>query len=62
MGEQDGSQAPALQRPPTIDPDGWPAYWNTQGQPWRTEPEIDTKRQKELAQRRTIQLEKGIVQ
>jgi Pentapeptide repeats (8 copies) len=32
----------------------WHAHWKTQGQPWRTEPEIDVQRQKELAQRRTI--------
>jgi hypothetical protein len=29
-------------------PDGWQAYWQPQDQPWRTEPEVDEKRQREL--------------
>lgn len=42
-------------KPPAINnKDAWPAYWQAQGQTWRTEPEIDTKRQKYLAQRRAI--------
>src|SRR5579884_3419400 len=32
----------------------WPAFWAKQGQPWRTEPEIDVQRQAELAARRDI--------
>jgi uncharacterized protein YjbI with pentapeptide repeats len=43
-------------------PEEWYAYWQAQDQPWRTEPEIDTKRQKELAQCRATMpdIEKGI--
>lgn len=41
--------------PPTIgNRDAWSAYWRAQNQPWRTEPEIDTKRQEELTQHRAI--------
>ncbi len=54
MSEQDGTQATALQRPPTDDPVAWETYWIAQGQPWRTEPEIDAERQKYLAERRNI--------
>jgi uncharacterized protein YjbI with pentapeptide repeats len=32
----------------------WTAYWKTQGQPWRTEPEIELGRQRFLAKRRKI--------
>ena len=62
MVKQDSTQAPALQRPTTNDRDEWKAYWRAQGQSWRTEPEIDAKRQEELAQCRTIipDIEKGI--
>jgi uncharacterized protein YjbI with pentapeptide repeats len=35
-------------------PEEWSTYWQSQGQPWRTEPEIDEKRQKELNQRRAV--------
>lgn len=42
-------------RPPTTrDPDLWRTHWELLGQPWRTEPEIDTQQQEYLAQRRTI--------
>ncbi len=34
--------------PKTEDRIEWRAYWDAQGQPWRTEPEIDKKRQKVL--------------
>jgi len=49
-------------RPPTRDPDQWRAYWASQGQKWRTEPEIDKERQAYLAQRRLIppDIEHGI--
>lgn len=49
-------------RPAADDRNGWHVYWAAQGQPWRTEPEIDPKRQTELAQRRTTipDIEKGI--
>jgi uncharacterized protein YjbI with pentapeptide repeats len=52
--------APAvpLQAPmtlPTVDDQaGWRAYWQAQGQPWRTEPEIDEHRQQELEVRRAL--------
>src|SRR5450755_706093 len=40
--------------PAPDDRDGWRAYWTTQGQPWRTEPEIDATRQKALTAWRAI--------
>lgn len=30
------------------DQETWRAYWREHGQPWRTEPEIDTGRQDQL--------------
>ena len=62
MSEQDGKQIATLQRPITGDPQAWKTYWITQGQLWRTEPEIDTERQKYLAERRAIvpDIEQGI--
>src|SRR2546423_1145876 len=44
------------------DKEAWKTYWNKQGQPWRTEPEINAERQKYLAERRDIKpdIEKGI--
>lgn len=62
MSEQDGGQATALQRPTNDDTKAWKAYWEKQGQPWRTEPEIDEERQKYLAERRSItpDIEQGI--
>jgi uncharacterized protein YjbI with pentapeptide repeats len=53
MNEQDGRQA-VVHRPNTNDQDEWKAYWEEQGQPWRTEPEIDAERQKYLAEQRSI--------
>jgi uncharacterized protein YjbI with pentapeptide repeats len=49
-------------RPALDDRDAWHVYWKEQGQPWRAEPEIDTKRQKYLAERRVIppDIERGI--
>jgi hypothetical protein len=43
-------------------PEEWRQHWQQQDQPWRTEPEIDAKRQEELSKRRTIipDIEKGI--
>lgn len=35
-------------------PGEWRLYWQAKGFPWRTEPEIDEKRQRELIQRRAI--------
>jgi uncharacterized protein YjbI with pentapeptide repeats len=62
MSEQDATQASPLQRPPNDDTEAWKAYWKTQGQPWRTKPEIDAERQKHLAERRAItpDIDKGI--
>jgi uncharacterized protein YjbI with pentapeptide repeats len=50
------------QRPAPDDYDAWHAYWEAQDQSWRTEPEIDTKRQKELERCRAIKpdIERGI--
>ncbi len=54
MSEQDSTQIKVLLRPTTNDQEVWRAYWNAQGQSWRTEPEIDMERQKYLAERRSI--------
>jgi uncharacterized protein YjbI with pentapeptide repeats len=54
MSEQDSTRASALLRPTTNDPEAWKFYWKEQGQPWRTEPEIDEERQKELDKFRNI--------
>lgn len=53
-GNLNGTQVTTLQRPANDDEDAWKAYWKTQGQPWRWEPEIDEKRQKYLDERRSI--------
>jgi uncharacterized protein YjbI with pentapeptide repeats len=42
------------QHPTTNDQAEWRAYWQTQGQPWRKEPEITEQRQKQLAAKRAI--------
>src|SRR5436305_4878595 len=62
MSDQDGRQAIATPLPSTEDNGAWKVYWQTQGQPWRTMPEIDAKRQEELAQYRKIapDIERGI--
>jgi len=63
MSEPDGTQASALQRPTNDDrKEAWKAYWKTQNQPWRTEPEISPQRQEELKQHRTIvpDIDRGI--
>src|SRR2546426_12315345 len=62
VNQQNGKQAPAAQRPTNDDKEAWKAYWKEQDQPWRTEPEIDTERQKYLAERRSItpDIEQGI--
>lgn len=43
-------------------PEEWRQHWQSRGQSWRTEPEIDEKRREELSQRRVIvpDIEKGI--
>lgn len=62
VSEQDSRQASTLQRPTTSDPEAWNAYWKALGQPWRTQPEIDAKRQEYLANRRLLppNIEQGI--
>src|SRR2546428_1738646 len=65
MSEQDNGKVTTVatpQRPTTNEPKAWKTYWEAQGQPWRTEPEIDIERQKYLAERRSItpNIEKGI--
>ena len=59
---QKGKQVRATQRPVNDDKEAWKAYWETQEQPWRTEPEIDDERKKYLATCYTIvpDIEKGI--
>ena len=44
----------SVPHPAPDDRDAWRAYWTAQGQTWRTEPEIDPQRQKELDQRRGV--------
>jgi hypothetical protein len=51
MSEQENGQISTLPRPTTDNREEWIAYWWRQGQPWRTEPEIDTKRQEYLDER-----------
>jgi uncharacterized protein YjbI with pentapeptide repeats len=62
MSDQNGRQAVALSHPSPEDAEAWKAYWQAQGQPWRTEPEIDAMRQEELSGHRAIipDVEKGI--
>lgn len=51
-----------MPRPADDDRNTWHAYWQAQGQPWRTEPEISKKRQQELERCRAIvpDIERGI--
>lgn len=60
--QQNGKLAPIFQRPPNDERELWKTYWKTQGQSWRTEPEIDEDRQRYLDARRTIRpdIEQGI--
>lgn len=62
MSEHGDMQVSARQRPSNEDKEAWKEYWKNQNQPWRTEPEIDEKRQKFLAERRAItpDIEQGI--
>jgi uncharacterized protein YjbI with pentapeptide repeats len=46
--KQNNLQPLAWQRPRNDDKAVWRAHWTSQEQPWRTEPEIDTARQKYL--------------
>ena len=54
MSDKDGTQVIILRRPTNSDPKAWRAYWIEQGQPWRTEPEIDLNCQAYLDERRKI--------
>src|SRR5438270_13052856 len=54
MSEQSGTQVSTLRPTTNDDKKSWIVYWKSQGQPWRTEPEIDMKRQKYLTERRNI--------
>ncbi len=60
---QQTQQVVHIQSQPTpISPEEWRAHWQAKGFPWRTEPEIDAKRQEELSKCRAIvpDIEKGI--
>jgi uncharacterized protein YjbI with pentapeptide repeats len=50
------------QHPFPTDHEAWRIYWQAQGQPWRTEPEIEEKRQEYLTKRCKIapDIEQGI--
>lgn len=50
MPEQESASVHQL--PSLDDHDAWPAYWQGQGQPWRTEPEIEMQRQERLSRLR----------
>ena len=54
MNEQISSSTTQLHRPTTQDRTAWCTYWQTIGQEWRTEPEIDEKRQIYLEKCRSI--------
>jgi uncharacterized protein YjbI with pentapeptide repeats len=54
MSDQDAARTSAIPRPLNDDKGAWTAYWFQQGQPWRTELEIDSERQKYLDERRQI--------
>jgi uncharacterized protein YjbI with pentapeptide repeats len=58
----DASGQSAQEHPAPEGYTSWPKYWTAQGTPWRTEPEIDTERQRFLAERRNIQpdIEQGL--
>jgi uncharacterized protein YjbI with pentapeptide repeats len=51
MSEQANRLPVQPQYPTANDRDTWHAYWQERGQPWRTEPEIDSSRQAYLAER-----------
>lgn len=54
MSKHDDNQVATPQLPATEDRKAWKAYWQAQGQPWRTEPEVDSERQRHLTERRAI--------
>jgi uncharacterized protein YjbI with pentapeptide repeats len=55
-------QSQQTQQVAPSSPEEWRQHWLLQGQPWRTEPEIDPKRQQELNKHRAIipDIERGI--
>jgi uncharacterized protein YjbI with pentapeptide repeats len=54
VSEQDDTQITPLHHPAVSDKEAWQAYWEAQGQLWRTEPEIDAERQTYLVERQNI--------
>ena len=62
QGQQTQSAVHAPLHDLPMSPEEWHQHWQSQGQSWRTEPEIDTKRQEELSKHRVIipDIEKGI--
>lgn len=60
--EQAKQHVPPPRRPTGHAPAAWQAYWESLGQRWRTDPEIDPMRQADLARHRAIvpDIEKGI--
>jgi uncharacterized protein YjbI with pentapeptide repeats len=37
-----------VEYPSPRPPSAWPAYWSSHGQPWRTDPEVDSTRRRQL--------------
>jgi len=54
MSDEPERREAGTPRPDGDDPDAWRTFWQVQGQPWRTEPEIAAARRRELAQARTV--------
>ncbi len=54
MNEQNNLQVKTLPYPSNNDRAGWQAYWQQQGQLWRSEPEIESERQQYLAECRAV--------
>ncbi len=52
--QENGKHTPTAQYPANDDTEAWKVYWKTQGQPWRSEPEISKERQELLAEQRKI--------
>jgi len=55
LSELDGTQETVLEQPTNDNEETWKKYWSSQGQSWRTEPEISKERQEFLAERRKIE-------
>ena len=54
MSKQDDTELAPLPHLATDDHKMWQTHWEARGQIWRTEPEIDTTRQKYLTERQKI--------